>query len=127
MLNDRAASGAAAFSAVPSRLMPEDASEQTPLPPAVRQYGEKKYHLGPKEIKEMRALRTADSQKWTRKRLQERFKCSNYFVATVVEASEDWKRRERERVAERMSVWGAKRRGARLERRRRKDAWGRGE
>lgn len=114
--------GTAAYSA-----FTEPSSEQHSLPPQLTQWKphEKKYHLGPAQIEEMRRLRQADNKTWTRAKLAEKFQCSNLFVATVVEASEEWKASQRKRVERRTRVWGPRRRKARVERRRRKEAWGR--
>lgn len=99
----------------------------TPLPPPVRAPYKKSYHLTPADMEEMRALRQGDEVKWTRSRLAERFQCSQFFVAMVVQASEG---RVKAHFAAQRSVegrWGPRRRKARVERRKRKEGWGRGE
>ncbi|KAF2798728.1 hypothetical protein K505DRAFT_404997 [Melanomma pulvis-pyrius CBS 109.77] len=96
------------------------------LPPPVRAPYDKKYHLQAAEIEQMRALRLSDPNLWTRVRLAEKFGCSQFFVGLVVKVPEKAERVERghQRVRD---GWGERRRGAREDRRRRKDLWGRDE
>ena len=73
----------------------------------------------------MRRLRKEDSAKWTRQKLADKFECSNFFVATVVHANDEWRAKEKKRIKEIKRFWGPKKRKAREDRRRRKDLWGR--
>lgn len=106
---------------VGSRLPPRP---RTALPDAVRQPYEKKYHLGEKEIREIRELRTQDPYTWTRVKLAEKFGCSQFFVGMVVKAREKAGEvaRGHEEVRRR---WGTVKREAREDRVRRKEMWGR--
>lgn len=88
---------------------------------------EKRYHVTPAQMEEMRRLRGEDEDKWTRGRLAERFGCSSIFVGMVCQASErrlEKVRRGEERVRRR---WGVRRTNARWERRRRREGWERDE
>lgn len=58
------------------------------LPTPVHTPYQKKYHMGPKEIEEMRALRQSDEETWTRTKLAEKFKCTQWFAGMVVQASD---------------------------------------
>lgn len=58
------------------------------LPTPVHTPYQKKYHMGPKQIEEMRALRQSDEETWTRTKLAEKFKCTQWFAGMVVQASE---------------------------------------
>ncbi|KAH7402361.1 mitochondrial ribosomal protein subunit L20-domain-containing protein [Phaeosphaeria sp. MPI-PUGE-AT-0046c] len=97
---------------------------RTALPVPVRAPYEKKYHLGEREVREMRELRARDPETWTRVRLAERFGCSQFFVGMVAKAGEKAERVERghEEVRRR---WGQRKREAREDRARRKEMWGR--
>lgn len=85
---------------------------------------EKKYNLGPEEMEQIRQLRTADPDTWTRVKLAEKFGCSQFFVGMVVKAPEKARRVEAEHQGAR-EKWGRRRREAREERERRKGLWGR--
>lgn len=94
------------------------------LPAPVRTPYEKKYHLDEAAIADIRRLRLADSEKWTRVRLADKFGCSQFFVGMVVKVPEKAARVEQEHQAMR-EKWGKRRREAREEREKRKVLWGR--
>ncbi|KAG8529435.1 uncharacterized protein KY384_006072 [Bacidia gigantensis] len=95
------------------------------LPPLARKtQKQKKYHLTPKQIEEIRELRTKDPWKWTRKRLAERFDCSQFFVGIVAEAPTERKRSEMAKLEAVKERWGWRRRNAREERGKRQELWG---
>ena len=96
----------------------------TSLPTPVRAPYEKKYHLGPAEIEEIRRLRASDPDQWTRVRLADRFGCSQFFVGLIAKAPEKAERVSRSHEQMR-SRWGAGRRMAMEDRDRRKALWGR--
>jgi len=78
-------------------------------------------------MEQMRQLRRLNERVWTRTRLAERFQCSQLFVGMVVQASEE-RLRERAKEKERVQCgWGPWWWGAREERWRRREAWGREE
>ena len=99
------------------------------LPPIVKNHEpyEKKYHLQEKDFEEMRKLRAQNPFRWTRSRLAEKFKCSQFFVGLVCQASKnklDQDRAELEKIKER---WGRRRREAREDRTKRREIWARDE
>ncbi|KAF2020381.1 hypothetical protein BU24DRAFT_360822 [Aaosphaeria arxii CBS 175.79] len=93
------------------------------LPPPIRTPYEKKYHLTDADIAEIRSLRAQDPVYWTRVRLAEKFKCSQFFVGMVAKNHEKSERvaEEHQRARER---WGTRRRMAKEDRGRRKELWG---
>ena len=99
------------------------------LPPLVNKnmQKEKKYHLGPAEIEEIRRLRQQDPWRWTRKALAERFQCSQFFVGMVGElVSVEGVRKksfEEKRMEEIRERWGKRKRIAREDRGRRRQLW----
>ncbi|KAM0795275.1 mitochondrial ribosomal protein subunit L20-domain-containing protein [Usnea florida] len=96
------------------------------LPPIVHKHRpyEKKYHLGQKEIEEIRRLRTEDPYKWTRAKLAEKFECSQFFVGMVAEASAEKKLAEQRKLEEVRAKWGRRRTYAREDRSKRRELWG---
>ena len=88
---------------------------------------EKKYHLTPADIEEIRTLRTEDPWKWTRKALAEKFECSQFFVGMVGEAPAKKKAFEEKKLEEVKERWGRRKRLAREDRGRRREMWGRDE
>ena len=94
------------------------------LPPLARKVQkEKKYHLTPTEMSEIRRLRLEDPNKWTRKTLSEKFGCSQFFVGMIAEASEEKKAKETAKLEEVKDRWGKRRRNAREDRGRRRELW----
>ncbi|MCJ1423943.1 hypothetical protein MMC29_001828 [Sticta canariensis] len=104
----------------------EDPSRK--LPPPVRQLPQKKkYHLREEEIAEIRRLRTTDPNVWTRKKLAEKYDCSQFFVGMVVQASKEKKEKERQILENVKEKWGRRRRYAREDRKKRRELWERDE
>lgn len=99
-------------------------SETRTLPPAVRQPYEKKYHLTPEQVEEMRKLRAEDPRTWTRVRLAEKFECSQFFVSLCCSAPQIKEAREKE-LEEIKKKWGRRKTEAREARQERKKLWGR--
>ncbi|KAH0542336.1 hypothetical protein FGG08_003273 [Glutinoglossum americanum] len=97
------------------------------LPPAIREPYQKQYHLTIDDIDEIRRLRTADPDVWTRAKLAKKFKCSSLFIGIVSEASPERKEEQVKVLEDIKSRWGRKRRTAREDRARRRDSWGRDE
>lgn len=95
------------------------------LPPPVRKPYEKKYHLTEKEILNIRKLRSENPHLWTRKILAEHFKCSQFFVGMICEASNDKKAEEERTLSAVKDHWGKRRRYAREDRQKRRELWGR--
>ena len=105
----------------PSLLPPRPSAA---LPAALRTPYEKRYHLTPKEIEEIRRLRKSDPDQWTRVRLADKFGCSQFFVGMIAKAPEKAAKVSRQHEAMR-SRWGVRRRTARDDHERRKSLWGR--
>jgi len=94
------------------------------LPPPVRQPYEKRYHLTEAQIARIRKLRQEDPFRWTRVKLAEKFKCSQFFVSLVCRSPEAAEAQE-ERIEEVKRRWGGKKVSSREDRGRRKELWGR--
>ena len=106
---------------------PYNGLENRPLPPPVRTTQAKKYHLVPKEIEEIRRLRTEDPFTWTRKKLAEKFDCSEFFVGMVCEASKERKEQQKQILENVKEKWGRRKRYAREDRAKRRELWARDE
>lgn len=86
------------------------------LPPLARRVQkEKKHHLKPEDMEEIRRLRREDPIKWTRKTLSEKFECSQFFVGLIAEATPEKKQLERDGLETVKRTWGKKRKAARGE------------
>ncbi|KAB8076693.1 mitochondrial ribosomal protein subunit L20-domain-containing protein [Aspergillus leporis] len=97
------------------------------LPSVFKTSVEKRYHLNPSDIEEIRKLRLNDPMTWSRWKLAKRFDCSPMFIAMVCEASPQKKEIQKQVLGAVQSRWGAKRRMAREDRQLRKESWGRDE
>ncbi|RJE26652.1 hypothetical protein PHISCL_00976 [Aspergillus sclerotialis] len=95
------------------------------LPTVFKKPAEKKYHLTPSDIEEIRRLRLNDPMTWSRWKLAKRFDCSPMFIGMVCEASPEKKEIQKQVLEAVQSRWGRKRRMAREDRQLRKENWGR--
>lgn len=86
---------------------------------------EKKYHLTPSDVEEIRKLRLDDPMTWSRWKLAKRFDCSPTFIGMVCQASPQKKQIQRQVLEAVQSRWGMKRRMAREDRQLRRETWGR--
>lgn len=94
-----------------------------PAPPS-RPPHEKRYHVTPEEMDEMRALRKEDPYKWSLSQLAKKYDCASVFVGWVVEGIAKEKAKEQRMVTAFVkSRWGYKRRVAREDRQIRKERW----
>ena len=102
-------------------------SQQKPeeLPGVFKKPAEKKYHLTPSDIEEIRKLRLEDPMTWSRWKLAKRFDCSPMFIGMVCEASPQKKQIQKQVLEAVQSRWGMQRRMAREDRQLRKETWGR--
>ena len=100
-----------------------DSAAAAPLPPALQEPRQKKYHLKAGDIAEIRRLRTLDPFQWTRKRLAEKFGCTEFFVGMCVQANEERMQWHERNLAMAKRRWGPKRRTAREERLKRRALW----
>jgi hypothetical protein len=106
---------------------PANTSTVEELPSVFKFEAEKKYHLTPSDITEIRKLRLNDPMTWSRGKLAKRFDCSPLFIAQVCQASPQKKEIQKQVLQAVQSRWGAKRRMAREDRKLRKETWGRDE
>ncbi|SCW02206.1 LAFE_0F01310g1_1 [Lachancea fermentati] len=96
---------------------------QSQLAPELHNKGEKTYHLEPKDITEIIALRKQDPEKYTRKVLAKKYGVSPLFISLVSSASEERKNEMSRRLNEIQQRWHAKRKVAREDRKKRKELW----
>ncbi|KAK5690118.1 hypothetical protein LTR17_026044 [Elasticomyces elasticus] len=102
---------------------PPVAATKRVLPQPVRPEYQRKDHLTPEQVEEMRKLRSEDPRKWTRVRLAEKFESLQFFVSLCcstpeVKAEQD---KKLEAIKER---WGRRKSEARDARQERKKLWG---
>lgn len=95
------------------------------LPGVFKKPAEKKYHLTPADVEEIRKLRLQDPMTWSRNKLAKRFDCAPDFIAMVCEASPQKKQIQRQVLEAVQSRWNTKRRMAREDRQLRRETWGR--
>jgi len=106
---------------------PGESTREQSLPIVFKNTQEKKYHLSPADIEEIRKLRLSDPILWSRWKLAKRFNCSPLFIAMVCEASPQKKEIQRQVLEAVRSRWGTKRRMAREDRQLRKESWSKDE
>ncbi|KAJ5966004.1 hypothetical protein N7481_012718 [Penicillium waksmanii] len=97
------------------------------LPSVYKTEPERKYHLTPEDVEEIRKLRLNDPMTWSRYSLAKKFECSPLFIAKVCGASPEKKAIQKQVLEAVQSRWGPKRRMAREDRKLRREAWGRDE
>ncbi|KAL8782210.1 MAG: hypothetical protein Q9213_005576 [Squamulea squamosa] len=97
------------------------------LPPPVQKPTEKRYHLKEEEIAELRQLRQKDPYTWSRKKLAQKFDCSEFFVSMICEASQERKQQQQMALDDIKARWGKRRTYAREDRQKRRVLWGRDE
>lgn len=68
-----------------------------------------------------------DPNVWTRKKLAEKFDCSQFFVGMVVQATKEKKEKEKKILEDVKEKWGRRKRYAREDRRKRRELWERDE
>ncbi|VVT56981.1 mitochondrial 54S ribosomal protein mL58 [Magnusiomyces paraingens] len=83
----------------------------------------KKYHLTEADISEIQRLRLEDPEKWTRKALAEKFKCSPFFVSIVSKPNEERQQKMDQHLDTIKSNWTEHRTNARRDRQRRRELW----
>jgi hypothetical protein len=72
-------------------------------------------------------LRSADPFTWTRKKLAEKYVCSQFFVGMICEASKERKEQQKQILENVKEKWGRRKRYAREDRAKRRELWGRDE
>lgn len=81
-----------------------------------------RHHLSEEDIAEIRRLRTADPDTWTRHKLAKKFNCSSMFVGMVCEAPPARLEKAKAKLDAVKSRWGTKRTMAREDRVKRLEA-----
>ncbi|QLG74069.1 hypothetical protein HG535_0F05810 [Zygotorulaspora mrakii] len=83
----------------------------------------KQYHLRPSDIETIKALRSEDPEKYTRKALAKQFNVSPLFISIVSDASKKRKLEMNDRLQQIKLKWHEKRAIARDDRKKRKEFW----
>ncbi|KAF2773826.1 hypothetical protein EJ03DRAFT_258828, partial [Teratosphaeria nubilosa] len=113
-----------------SRLLPQQPMTKQPLPEPIRPIYQKKYHVTPEQVEEIRKLRKEDPKHWTRYRLAEKYDCSQFFIGLCWSTPEaatppDLAAQYKADLENIKSKWGPRKREAREMRSERKKLWGR--
>lgn len=100
------------------------ASSSSSLPPPVikPKPGYQRHHLSEEDVAEMRRLRRSDPEKWSRLKLARKFNCSSMFVGLCCPAPKEKYEAEKAKMEAVKARWGPKRRMAREDRIKRKEA-----
>ena len=106
-----------------SSATPTSTPKASQLKP-VRPIYEKKYHITPEQVEEIRKLRKEDPRRWTRYRLAEKYECSQFFISLCCAAPEI-KAEQEKQLEEIKKRWGRRKTEAREARAERKKLWGR--
>lgn len=93
------------------------------LPPPLKPIKKKSYHLTQEQINEIKQLREQDPIKWTRKKLAEKFECSQFYIGIVAPISEERRIELEEEYNQKIERTGWKKRFVRNERARRRELW----
>ncbi|MCJ1325553.1 hypothetical protein MMC10_002216 [Thelotrema lepadinum] len=96
------------------------ASGSRPLPPLVEEPRQKTYNVTAEQIAEIRKLRSSDPFTWTRKKLAEKYGCTEFFISLCSPAPQEKLDAEKRKQDEVKSQWGKRRRGAREDRQKRR-------
>jgi hypothetical protein len=78
--------------------------------------------LSEEDVAEIRRLRTTDPENWTRLKLARKFNCSSLFVGMCCEATKEKIEAEKAKLEALKARWGPKRRMAREDRVKRREA-----
>ena len=103
-------------------LSPEKISHDD-LPPPLRPIKQKLYHLTQEQIDEIRQLREQDPVKWTRKKLAEKFECSQFYIGIIAPVSKERKIELEKEIDQKIEKMGWKKKFIRNERARRRELW----
>ncbi len=93
------------------------------LPPPLNPIKEKSYNLTQEQIKEIQQLREKDPIKWSRKKLAEKFGCSQLYIGIIAPVSKERRIELQEEINEEIERMGWKKRFIRNERTRRRELW----
>ncbi|KAK9462839.1 mitochondrial 54S ribosomal protein mL58 [Lipomyces oligophaga] len=95
------------------------------LPPPLKTFKEKQYHLDDQTVEEIRRLRKQDPQQWTKKALSLKFGCSQNFVHIVCNGigSDSGKASFLRKRNESRALWSPAKLQSRIHREKRKELW----
>ncbi|KAL5348691.1 hypothetical protein ACLOAV_006109 [Pseudogymnoascus australis] len=98
--------------------------EEAKLPPAIlkQNAGYQRYHLTQEDVAEIRRLRSSDPETWTRLKLARKFNCTSLFIGICCEATAEKVALEKAKIEAVKERWGPKRRMARDDRVKRREA-----
>lgn len=91
--------------------------------PLVSKPPQRTYHLTTEDAQKIQTLRNSEPTKWTRKRLAEEFKVSEFVIGMVSKPNEEYAQEMRSRLCLIREQWDEKRVRARDHRMRRKKFW----
>lgn len=99
-------------------------ADGTSLPPIIGSGPlEKRYHITPAQIDEMRALRASDPSKYTVNALAKQFDCTPAFVQMTAPASKERRAEVEGDLVEQKAGWGYRKRLQRDIRQKRRELW----
>ncbi|RIA86793.1 mitochondrial ribosomal protein subunit L20-domain-containing protein [Glomus cerebriforme] len=93
------------------------------LPPPLNPIKQKSYNLTQEQINEIKQLREQDPIKWTRKKLAEKFECSQFYIGIIAPVSEERRIELEAENIQKIEKMGWKKRFVRNERARRRELW----
>jgi hypothetical protein len=92
-------------------------------PPVIKpKPGYQRHHLTEEDVAEIRRLRTTDPENWTRLKLARKFNCSSLFVGMCCGATKEKIEAEKAKLEVLKARWGPKRRMAREDKVKRREA-----
>lgn len=99
------------------------ANSGSKLPPVARRSsGYQRHHLTEEDVKEIKRLRSSDPQTWTRAKLAKKYNCSSIFIGMCCEAPTEKVEAAKAQLEAVKARWGPKRRMAREDRVKRREA-----
>ena len=104
------------------QLTPGISNSSLPPPVIKPKPGYQRHHLSEEDVAEMRRLRAIDPENWTRVKLAKKYNCSSIFVRMCCEATKEEIETSKARIEAVKARWGPKRRMAREDRVKRREA-----
>lgn len=98
--------------------------EEARLPPPVlkQKAGYQRHHLTEEDVAEIRRLRSTDPENWTRVKLARKFNCTSLFIGICCEAPPEKVALEKAKIDAIRERWGPRRRMAKEDRVKRREA-----
>ncbi|KAJ6257902.1 54S ribosomal protein L20 [Drechslerella dactyloides] len=94
------------------------------LPPSLTRPYAKTYHLSEADVKKIQRLRASNPNVWSRRKLADKFGCSEFFVGMVAPVTKERVKEMKGRTEKVKERWGKVRTFAREARTRRRQLWG---